>query len=528
MSLRDVIRQAADELRSWGAVAVIGSGASFPAGFPLNRQLTALLWHAIDADKQLCKDLARRFSSKGRNGKHVIGDDQERICVAYEGVKRSVLARQAFQRGFAYLDSERGREPSVAHDALAELVHRGCVNRVVSLNWDTLLERAYRHRYGVSINVEKPILGKPHGDAADPGSDWVLPNEPGNIPDELVQEIHDMAKSRPRCLLIIGYSERDENVVERLIQPLSDRWRVIRIGPGVQGELGIPVTAEQALPQLVKVAFPQPEAVGWEHVTFEPQHDLANAIAGYRLGPADVKACPRLPEVSVVHALLQSTKGVEIVGESGCGKSITAYQAAFDMHRDGWEVLRLFSNVKSLDDPIAAFSNLHHRTLLILDDAQTLDRCISRRLLEFASDRLAVIVVTTDETAIRGRGVHIAGERAVRTLADEFAKRRDKVLSVVQAFDNTIGEGYLDGALEDRLREAAKSGSPWQLNFVLRGGWRTAGREIAVLRDKNRADLLLGAVAAGQIVSLDAGVSEEWLYAVTRAMGRDKDVGSNI
>ena len=69
--------------------------------------------------------------------------------------------------------------------------------------------------------------------------------------------------------------------------------------------------------------------------------ELGRALAGERLGPKDVTACPRLPEVNTVGRQLAVINSAIIVGASGCGKSITAYQSAYDLHQGGWEVLRL-------------------------------------------------------------------------------------------------------------------------------------------------------------------------------------------
>jgi hypothetical protein len=44
-----------------------------------------------------------------------------------------------------------------------------------------------------------------------------------------------------------GYSERDDLVVERLIRPLTDRWRVFRISPTATGEGPIPLPGLRAL-----------------------------------------------------------------------------------------------------------------------------------------------------------------------------------------------------------------------------------------------------------------------------------------
>lgn len=47
---------------------------------------------------------------------------------------------------------------------------------MVSLNWDTALERAYRRLCGTSL--PSGILFKPHNDASSPVESWILPHEP--------------------------------------------------------------------------------------------------------------------------------------------------------------------------------------------------------------------------------------------------------------------------------------------------------------------------------------------------------------
>jgi hypothetical protein len=58
--------------------------------------------------------------------------------------------------------------PSVPHGALARLAHARKVVEVVSFNWDTLLESAFKQRFGFEINAQGPILTKPHGDCRTP------------------------------------------------------------------------------------------------------------------------------------------------------------------------------------------------------------------------------------------------------------------------------------------------------------------------------------------------------------------------
>lgn len=141
-------------------------------------------------------------------------------------------------------------------------MHAGRVLRVVSLNWDTLLETAFLRRYGIDINSHGTRLWKPHGDCSRPDEDWVLPHEDGVLPDSIVAEVTTLANERPRTLLIVGYSERDEAVVQRLIEPLTDRWRVFRVGPSAVGEGSIRVGADDALSEWADALSPQPDVAG--------------------------------------------------------------------------------------------------------------------------------------------------------------------------------------------------------------------------------------------------------------------------
>jgi len=516
------INRAARELHSWNGIAVIGAGASLRAGFPLTPQLQALLWKAVDADEAIRRGLAARFDRPVTVAKNLIGNDPVLTPAAEDAVLRSLTARHEYQHGFARLNNERVATPSPAHDALAELLHRRVIECVISLNWDTLLEAAYQRRYGRLLRADGHWLYKPHGDAADPDSTWVLPTGGGSIPDIIIQRARALLEEdRPRALLIVGYSESDEEVVTKLIEPLADHWPVIRVGPSATGELAVPFSAERALPSITRAIYPDRDEVpGWEYVTFDNQHDLVQAFLGWRLGPADVVACPRLPEVALVKRQLNLTNSAVILGESGSGKSITAYHAAFDLCQQGWEVLRLAQQDCPTDELLAAVAALPTRSVLVVDDAQALDPRLPRQLLERACDRLAVVVVSTNDMPIPGGGVRIIGERAVATIAADLG-RRPETFAAVRKLDSRIGEGYLDLSLEDRLADAAQNATPWQFNFVLTGGERRAYRVAVDLHTSDRADLLLAAVAARQIVLLDASVPRTWLEAVARALGRD-------
>src|ERR1019366_414797 len=295
------IRNAANQLRAWGGVAILGAGVSLRTGFPLTQDLNNLLWHSIDQSETACQSLALvTGEGAGAPVRQSIGDDPSRVALGYGVLRSDASARQSFQQGFASLDRERRNNHSFPHDIIAQLIHRGALKLVVSLNWDSVLETAYCKRYGVPLPSEGPILYKPHGDVSRPELPWIMPDQAGSIPGALADLSHSLASSHPRVLVVIGYGERDEQVVNSLIRPLSEKWRVIRIGPQAGGADDIRTSAEDALPALLSATYDEPELQGWDYVNFDTQHGLVDALLGRGLGPANVLTCPRLPEVDAI------------------------------------------------------------------------------------------------------------------------------------------------------------------------------------------------------------------------------------
>jgi hypothetical protein len=523
MEQEQSLARVADEIKTYGAIAIIGAGASRDIGFPLNAQLQTLLWHAVDTDHALLERLSHLFNTQATTAKILVGEDSERQRIAYKELAVHKNARLAYQYGFAVLNEERIQTPSRAHDTIAELLHRRAIDFVISFNWDTLLETAYRKRYGTLLSAGSHQLYKPHGDAADPESEWILPHEAGYVPNALIDHVHSLLKARPRSLLIAGYSERDEEVVTKLIQHFSDHLPVIRIGPHAYGTLSISLPAQEALPKLLKRIYPYPETPGWEYVTYETQHDLGAALVGRQLGPADVDACPQLSEVVTAFQQLSVTSSAIIIGKSGSGKTVTAFQAAYKMHKQGWEVLCLVDPHRPVDELIDGISYLPQPTVLILDNAQSLDQSLVRRLLNRTTKSLVVIIVSTEDVITPRDAISIATARAVATLAQATLSHKKELLPIIQKLDPRIGEGFLDVPIERRVKEAATCETPWQFNFVLTGGERRANDILAKIRETNRADLLLAVIAAGQIITLDEGVPKDWLERAVQLLGRNRD-----
>jgi len=95
------------------------------------------------------------------------------------------------------------------------------------------------------------------------------------------------------------------------------------------------------------------------------------------------------------------------------------------MHKQGWSVLRLAETHLSTDELIGEISNLRRRTVLILDNAQSLDRHLVRCLLERTADCLAVIVVSTeDNNPFDHDAIVIVSSRAIDILAKAIQSRK--------------------------------------------------------------------------------------------------------
>ncbi len=279
---------------------------------------------------------------------------------------------------------------------------------------------------------------------------------------------------------------------------------------------------QEILPRHIQHMYSYAEAQGWEYVTFTSQHNFGFALTGRQLGPADVETCPQLPEVTIVLQQVSITSSAIIKGKSGSGKTITAFQAAYTLHKQGWEVLRLIEPHRSVYELIDGIRALPRRTVLILDNAQSLDQSLIRQLLDRATDSLTVIVISTEDVVHPLDAVSIVGSRAVATLAKAAQNRQKEILPIIQKLDPSVGEGFLDVSLEHRIKDAERCETPWQFTFVLTGGERRANDILARIREANRADLLLATIAAGQIVTLDEGVSRVWLEQAMPLLGRDQ------
>lgn len=489
------------QVRAHGAVVLAGAGLSHSAGYPLTAQLPSIIWHALDTVPAARARVATKLGRKDGLAKALIASNPRAIALAFDAFRELPQAAIAFQRAFSARDKETRFTP--AHEAIARLYHENIAEIVISYNWDTQIERAYLSAYGRRLALGSDFF-KPHGDAADPNQQWVLPGDPGLVPERLKARIDEFVRERPRILLIVGYSESDRMVVEELIQPLAARWIVAYVYPGASGSFAVNSTAEAALPLLANTLCNEPWKSCWEYVRFDQHHGLAAALFGRGLGPADTRACPRLPEANALVAEVRASSSARLTGSSGSGKSLTLYQAAETIGASGMEVTRLVN--PSSQDAGSYLQHLRFPTLALIDDAHLVSQRVVQRLEEAAGDRVAVISVWPESDGLDdvSEAIRIDPQQAVNIISAGLLNDRSATLAAVSKVDDMVSDAPFGERLEQRIADArANSKTPWQFCFTLGGGWRKS-RLFASEARAHGADLVLAAIAMLQIAARDS------------------------
>lgn len=258
-----------------------------------------------------------------------------------------------------------------------------------------------------------------------------------------------------------------------------------------------------------------PDYEYWEKIDFSKQKDISEAIAGYRLQPCHVIACPRLMQVEEIKQTLDIVDYAIIDGEPGCGKSISVYQAAFDLSMQGYIVYRYIN--KNTDDYIGVPStDDDKKLLLIVDDAQNVSNYYIDKLLSQSNKQLKIILAYTKLAKYKSpypEVIRITNFDAVKTIAQNYRKRKQEILPIVKKYDNSVGDEIAEVSFEQRVKNAASKNTPWLFNYTLRGGWSTASSQFQSVYNHNRCGLLSVAIALFQILKNDSAIDFKWLKA---------------
>lgn len=507
-----------DEMRVHGAIVVLGAGASFEAGLPLYSQFPSMVWQTVDEFSAIKEKLNYSIDMPA---KKIIGENVEKIKRSFEYIENEEGASLKFKELFKAVNDRHNNKTSYVHESLCKLIHMGYVKLVISFNWDDLLECDWERIYGTNINANKVNLIKPHGDVRNINEKWTFPNSPGEFSTAELNLINDITRDEVGSFIIMGYSEQDSVISDLLIQPNELKYKMYRIAP--MPSAYISSKASDALHNMSK--FIPSENKIWTKIDFSNQVGLEHAIMGYRLLPSDVVACVRLPQIDDAKSKLEYAHSVVIQSEPGCGKSITAYQIAYDYLKNGWEVVKL-TNTKVSEYFDVRLDNDGYKTIYIIDDAQQLENDLLTRIMTYANSYNKVIVTRTSTSNISEfdfEKVTISKKQSVQAIYEHYLKHEKEVLEIIKPLNKkiarNIGNYYMDTPFKYVLDVALNENNPWLFNYSIRGGWANIKNQFAEAKENNRSDIVLVLIAVKQILMLDKPVDIEWLYSAVREWG---------
>ncbi|AJG96775.1 hypothetical protein LF65_00084 [Clostridium beijerinckii] len=507
-----------DEMRVHGAIVVLGAGASFEAGLPLYSQFPSMVWQTVDEFPVIKEKLKYSINMPAKN---IIGEDVGKIKKSFEDIENEKGASLRFKELFKAVNDRHNNKISYVHESLCKLIHMGYVKLVISFNWDDLLECAWERLYGTNINSNKINLIKPHGDVRNINEKWIFPNSPGKLSAVELNLISDITRDEVGAFIILGYSEQDRVISDLLIQPNESRYKMYRIAPIPTAYISS--KASDALHNMFK--FIPNENTIWTKLKFHNQVGLEHAIMGYRLLPSDVVACARLPQIEEAKSKLEYAHSVVIQSEPGCGKSITAYQIAYDYLKSGWEIVKL-TNAKASECFDIRLDNDGYKTIYIIDDAQQLENDLLTRIMTYANSYNKVIVTrtsTSDISEFDFEKVTISKKQSVQAIYEHYLKHEKEVLKIIKPLNKKIGRDignhYMDTPFKYVLDVALNENNPWLFNYSIRGGWANIKNQFIEAKENNRSDIVLVLIAVKQILMLDNPVDIEWLYSVVREWG---------
>ncbi|MCL2024180.1 MAG: hypothetical protein FWG78_00130 [Coriobacteriia bacterium] len=521
MPVEENLQNATRMVNSYGAIVIVGAGMS-ASSHPMANELTALLWKTFDKNPEERKQLATALAVSDGPAKQIIDSDSKRIEMAWIALANSRTLAVTFKELFAVLDLEKN--PTAAHLALAKMIKHEHVKYAVSLNWDTLLERAYRSLFGAEIPQD--ILIKPHGDARDIQGHWVFPYEGGVVPEEIVDRLDALLEQHTATLIEIGYSGSDEIVEKHLAIPLREKYGYYRVSPSATGHNGLAGTADTILPIMAEQLSATGELLHWQWVNYDRQRGLSAVLSGMRLGPQDVDSAPRLPGAEKILADLKGGGFAIVAGGSGSGKSLTAFQVARDMGRDGWNVIESANPGNVTMDAVRELRTIESLVVAVVDDCQAVAPDIRLALERSVSANCKIIACTTEWGTIREESTSLHDAQSVKTIKTFCDSRANELVEVVSELDNRVGIGAARESIHRRISDASSARSPWEFMSIMRGGDREIKSRMAGLSDS--AWVAYVVIATEQLLSLDGGIRRAELKNLLRLNFVDIDCESAL
>lgn len=281
---------------------------------------------------------------------------------------------------------------------------------------------------------------------------------------------------------------------------------------------------------------------GWVVIEFDNlETNYLAPLIGVGLNQKHIKICPRFENTIVeVKKYLKLNHSCCLYGKSGSGKSLTAYQIAYDYYNEGYQILKLKSDYNKDEVEIPYEDKL----FLIIDNAHNYDENLIEDICNKTKQDILALFISSSEiysvnsseneipqikqiiNPIKTKSIYnieLNLTDAIKSIKNFCLKNKTKILPVVQSLDNMIGENDLDQPIERRIEIASRQETPWFFNYILTGGWQNARKEIANVKTSSRADLLILLIAIYQIFTLDKGTTVKTIAEKIKAYNASVD-----
>lgn len=245
---------------------------------------------------------------------------------------------------------------------------------------------------------------------------------------------------------------------------------------------------------LLSISADQNNMGSWEKINFTNQCGIELAIAGLGLNQNNVESCPKLPIFVEAYKSLDNLNFVNIIGESGSGKSLTAFQIAYEYFKNGYTVYSYTGGeVTNILD--------NSPSLYIVDNAH-LHKSIVDTFKNKVNKNVKLICVYTDSADTKESGIRITAKQAVGVLYDYYKKNAQQIIPIVKKFNRKLGVEIGDATYSDLLERARREKNPYYFNFIIRGAADYIKDKIADYKAENFGDIL-AIIAIFQILNAD-------------------------
>ena len=237
----------------------------------------------------------------------------------------------------------------------------------------------------------------------------------------------------------------------------------------------------------------------WDTISFDNQQGIENAILGLGLNQNNVVSCPKLNIFDEALNRLKLVNYVNIIGESGSGKSISAFQIAYEFYKLGYKVYKYNGN----ENP-NLYSELSP-AVYIIDNAH-LYKEVSRKIQLQANDKCKVICVYTNSPELNDNGFRITAKQSVSTLYDFYKQNAENIIPIVKEINQNVGFNFSDISYISLIEKASIEKTPYNFNFIIRGAYDYIRTKYDDYEKDEYLDLL-AVIAIYQILSADNSLS---------------------